>query len=176
MERYIEEAHVTASGSFHTNKIFASDLRVTLDEFANIAQELDALKKSLFYGKGDNVTDDDQQTIEGALTFIHADRAKAINIIHGVIGKATEVGEMVEALLAALKHEKDLDTVNMVEEVGDGLWYDALVLQACDSNFETAMVKNIAKLRARFPNAFSEYDANNRNLEAERAILEDKGN
>ena len=32
--------------------------------------------------------------------------------------------------------------------------------------------KNIAKLRARYPERFSEYDALNRDLDAERKVLE----
>lgn len=179
MERYIEDAHVTLSTSFHSNKINLDEVLIALGAFKAAADNLDRVKKLLFYGKGYALTDGDPilnvAGFDAAMTYVHTDKAAAINLIHGIIGKATEDGELVEALMLALMHKGGLDLVNVGEEVGDGFWYDAVILKAIGSNFETEMVRNIAKLRARFPNRFTEYDANNRNLEAERAILEDKG-
>lgn len=94
-----------------------------------------------------------------------------MNVIHAIIGKATEAGELLEALSAAAEGEA-FDAVNALEEVGDGFWYDALLLRAIGSNFGEAQSVNIAKLRRRFPNAFTEFDANNRDLFEERKILE----
>ena len=64
------------------------------------------------------------------------------------------------------------DVTNFKEEIGDGMWYDAIGLEAVDGTIAETQNTNIAKLRARFPNKFTEYDANNRNLSAERKILE----
>lgn len=177
-EKYIDDAHVTCSPSLHDHLVGVQALINDLDIFVAAAEKLDLHKKALFYGRdAGNDRDkpsDDFDRLAAVLLNLHPERAKAANMLHGIVGKATEIGELCEALTKALRGNP-LDAVNIVEEVGDGLWYDALILRAVDSNFDTAMVRNIAKLRARFPNKFTEYDANNRNLEAERAILEDRG-
>lgn len=177
MKDYIEQAHQTCSTSFHADKISAHEVIVALSAFIATASNLDRIKKLLFYGKGEAVypIETENDRADNALSYIHADRGAAINIIHGVIGKATEVGEMVEALHRSLNGMQLLDLVNMREEVGDGLWYDALILKACGSGFDETMRINIEKLRKRFPNKFTEYDANNRDLAGERRILEGGG-
>ena len=96
-------------------------------------------------------------------------------IIHGVIGIATEAGELLEALLNAM-NGKSFDAVNMAEEVGDVQWYIALLAKHCGFTLEESQQINIAKLRMRFGDKFSEFDANNRNLKAERSILENGSN
>ena len=101
------------------------------------------------------------------------DDEKALNIIHAIIGKATEAGELLEALYATAYRGETFDVVNAGEEIGDGFWYDALLARACGLTFDGIQRTNIAKLRHRFPNAFTEYDANNRDLFGERRILEE---
>lgn len=62
--------------------------------------------------------------------------------------------------------------MNLKEELGDKLWYAALALDELKSTFEETMEANIKKLRARYPNKFTEEDAINRDLEKERAALD----
>jgi len=175
---YIEEAHVTASDKYYGERVSLGYFRETIAEAVEVLNRLDAIKKTLFYGRemgvpapGENVA-----TLAKLPEWIsdnatpEADAA-AINIIHAIIGKATEAGELLEALSAAAEGEA-FDAVNALEEVGDGFWYDALLLRAIGSNFGEAQSVNIAKLRRRFPNAFTEFDANNRDLFEERKILE----
>lgn len=177
---YIEEAHVTASGKYYGD-------RIPLDHFAEVIakaiaalNELDAIKKTLFYGRDAGVpapANEHSATLARLPDWLAEDGSEeaqrnAINIVHGIIGKATEAGELLEALAATAVEGATFDGVNAIEEVGDGFWYDAILLRALGSNFGEAQTVNIAKLRARFPNAFTEYDANNRDLFEERKILE----
>ncbi|URA06965.1 hypothetical protein Pfeifenkraut_BL30068 [Xanthomonas phage Pfeifenkraut] len=67
------------------------------------------------------------------------------------------------------------DDVNFIEETGDGFWYAAIGLNAVKATFGDVQHRNIAKLRHRFPQKFTEYDANNRDLFGERKILEMHG-
>lgn len=97
---------------------------------------------------------------------------KIIKILHGLMGMTTETGEAMDALKKYLIYGKPLDMTNLEEETGDLFWYCAILADACDFTFESSMEKNIAKLRLRYPNRFTEYDAMNRNLEGERQILE----
>lgn len=51
------------------------------------------------------------------------------------------------------------------------------IVECCNwHDFEEGLSRNIAKLKARFPEKFTEENANNRNLEVERAILEGNKN
>lgn len=174
MKDYIEQAHQTCSPNLHTDKVSFDVLLMQLHNVAKAAAALDATKKALFYGRGEAI-DGVNRALNNAnfgalLGYLHDDPSAAVNILHGVIGAATEVGELVEALTDMTRVK--LDHVNAREEVGDMLWYQALILKACGSDFPATMETNIAKLRARFPNRFTEYDANNRDLSKERGILE----
>ncbi|WVW77362.1 MazG-like pyrophosphatase [Stenotrophomonas phage vB_SmaS_Bhz58] len=177
---YIEEAHVTASGSYHGDRVSLGYFRETIAEAVAALVKLDAIKKTLFYGRdcGVPAPGDNTGTLAKLPDWIATDgtdeaNARAVNIVHAIIGKATEAGELLEALSATAEGAV-FDDVNALEEVGDGFWYDALLLRAIGSNFGEAQAVNIAKLRKRFPQKFTEHDANNRDLFEERKILEQK--
>lgn len=93
-------------------------------------------------------------------------------LLHAGIGIATEAGEFLDQIKKNLFYGKELDLVNLKEELGDLLWYIAIAMSALDTTFEVEMDRVIRKLRARFPDKFNEHDANNRDLNAEREVLE----
>lgn len=93
-------------------------------------------------------------------------------LTHYALGLGTEVGEIQDALKKYVAYGKPVDLVNLVEEAGDVLWYLSRLLEACGSSFDEAFFKNNAKLKARYGEKFSEHAALNRDLKAERAILE----
>ncbi len=170
-KHYIPQALVTCSTSFHSDKVAADNLIEGLEAVYVAGDNLDSLKKAVFYGKGES-TRENGVGAEHILQYISPDRAKAIQILHGVVGCATEVGEMAEAVTKAYDEGVPVDLVNLKEEMGDILWYMAILMDALGTNFETEMARNIAKLRQRYGEKFSEFDANNRNLDAERGQLE----
>ena len=98
--------------------------------------------------------------------------ALAPELLHAMLGIASESGEFVDAFKKHLVYGKELDVVNLEEECGDFFWYVAIFCFFTKTPISTIMERNIAKLRARYPNKFTEHDALNRNLERERAILE----
>ena len=53
------------------------------------------------------------------------------------------------------------------------LWYIALLCRALDTDMETIAQANIEKLKIRYPERYTNEKALNRNLKAERALLED---
>lgn len=77
-------------------------------------------------------------------------------LIHGVLGLASEVGEIADALKKHIIYGKALDQINVMEEVGDLTWYEALILSATKFHFTDAFERNIAKLKKRFGDKFSE--------------------
>ncbi len=94
------------------------------------------------------------------------------DILHAVMGVASEGGELVGPVKAQMFYNRPLDLVNIDEEFGDILWYIAIYCTARGKKISDLMAQNNAKLKARFPNKFTEFDANNRDLFNERKILE----
>lgn len=97
---------------------------------------------------------------------------RVIKLLHSCMGLSTEVGEIMDILKRYLIYGKPIDWVNLEEEHGDLFWYMAIGADAGPFTFESAQEKNIAKLRLRYPNKFTEHDALNRDLDKERKILE----
>lgn len=95
-------------------------------------------------------------------------------LLHAGMGLVTEAGEFMDALKKRLIYGKPIDRVNLIEEIGDIAWYCAVALRTLDSNFGEAFARNIAKLRKRFPDNFTQAAALTRNLDAERKALEGK--
>lgn len=98
-----------------------------------------------------------------------------LRVLHAAMGLVTEAGEIMDALKKHLIYGKPIDIVNLMEEHGDSDWYKALLAKACGYSFEEAMERNIEKLRKRFPEKFSSERALNRDLNAERNVLEGRG-
>ena len=95
-----------------------------------------------------------------------------IRLLHGAIGLATEAGEFLDALKKHLYYGRDLDRVNLSEELGDIFWYCAIISDELGVPFADIMNKNIEKLKARYGDKFSEEKAEKRDLKVEREILE----
>jgi NTP pyrophosphatase (non-canonical NTP hydrolase) len=86
---------------------------------------------------------------------------KMIDLLHGVIGMMTELGELADPLKKHIYYGKPLDEKNMREEIGDGFWYPAAcLLPALQSSMSGEMTYNIRKLAVRYPDQlFTESDA-----------------
>lgn len=93
-------------------------------------------------------------------------------MMHAAMGMVTEAAEVMDMLKKHCVYGKPLDIINALEEVGDSEWYCALMLHAIGFDFRAAFARNIAKLRARYPEGFTEQAALTRDLDAERKKLE----
>ena len=94
-------------------------------------------------------------------------------LLHAAMGLSTEANEFLDPIKKHLFYGKPLDLVNLKEELGDMLWYMAIAMDALDTTFEAEMTRVINKLKVRYPDKFTEYDAINRDLTAERRKLEE---
>ena len=94
------------------------------------------------------------------------------NNVHMVLGMVTEVGELADVFKKNIAYEKDIDWINVQEEVGDILWYIANFCTINGFDIEKILENNIEKLFARYPEKFSSDYAINRDLNKERSILE----
>ena len=95
-------------------------------------------------------------------------------LLHAGIGMVTEAGEFIDALKKAIFYGSELDRVNLREELGDMTWYLSMAISELGTTYEEVMDINIAKLKARYPEKFTLDKASNRDLSAEREILERK--
>ena len=185
---YLEESSRSVAPDIHTDftPLEATLIKKALMDSITAGDYCDSLKRKLFYGleftgKGlpENTMSlermEGQAIAENLRKFIHHNTESSINpidLIHGIIGAAGETGELVDALSSTLLKQGSIDTVNVIEEVGDVLWYLALILRSVNSTFEEAMELNIEKLRKRYPDLWSQEAVLNRDTDAEREILE----
>lgn len=95
-----------------------------------------------------------------------------IRLLHGAMGLCTEAGEIQDILKRTLFYGNTFDPIHLREELGDILWYVALICNEMDWSLEEIMRHNLAKLQARYPERFTDHHAVNRDLSAERAVLE----
>lgn len=172
---FINEAVQTKSDQFHGELVSARHVIGVVVGCIAYLQELDKIKKALFYGREFEHPDIDGETVEQTQLFaaLGGTREQDIDVIHAIIGKATEAGEMLEALKLGMDGQA-LDRTNLMEELGDGQWYDAILAKALGFTFEEVQQANIDKLRSRYPDKFTEFDAQNRDLVKEREVLDQK--
>ena len=91
-------------------------------------------------------------------------------LLHGVIGLTGEVGELASAIEKYAWYGQAFDRCNTIEEVGDCLWYLSEILDALDIPLEQVMSMNIAKLKKRFPEKFTEEKAREENRDRENEV------
>ena len=131
----------------------------------------DAFKRVFYYGKPPKTEIEVQQVaefVDNPLKNISLDQTE---MLHCLLGMCTETFELISAVLAYIESGK-FDKVNAFEEIGDTMWYISYLVSVLGGDFENILEKNIAKLRARYPDKFDSDKAVTRNLDAERKILE----
>lgn len=104
-------------------------------------------------------------------TFVDLENS-LLNDLHMVTGMVTESAEIADAYKKHFAYGKELDLVNIKEELGDIMWYIACMCELHGWDLRDIMATNIAKLKARYPNKFTSENALNRDLKVERNILE----
>jgi len=101
-----------------------------------------------------------------------ADLGQPNDNLHMIMGISTESGELMDCFKKNLAYGKEIDWVNVQEEIGDMMWYIANFCTLNGFDFYRIIENNIEKLRTRYPEKFTEESANNRDLQAERKVLE----
>lgn len=157
------------------------------------ADILDNMKKVIFYGKELDAQKmfSDALRLEDIGAFMrHAAQSGgllggagfdnpaldmgAVNkrLLHATFGMFTESGEMMEALKKVLEGG-EFDMANFAEELGDSDWYKAIAHD--ETGFPETVTRAIviAKLAKRYPEKFTSEAALNRNLDAERTVIEE---
>lgn len=84
---------------------------------------------------------------------------KQADLLHSIMGMSGETGELIDGFKKHLIYGKPLDVENLKEEAGDVLWYMALLFRTIEIDFVEVMTMNIAKLKKRYPDAYSDAHA-----------------
>jgi len=152
-----------------------------------VGEMMDKLKKNIFYGKHFTIEEFNSLSRDAtnANELIHEvtmksklnKRELAVDprVLHSIMGIFTESSELIEALDVHLFEETALDAVNLKEEFGDLLWYQAIGVDATKMDYADVFNTVIAKLKTRYPDKFTSDHAINRDLVKERNVLEKKG-
>jgi NTP pyrophosphatase (non-canonical NTP hydrolase) len=96
-----------------------------------------------------------------------------LRLLHAAMGCVTEAGELMDQMKKVLAYGKELDNTNIIEELGDMLWYVQLACNVLGITLFDVMKVNSAKLHKRYPDKFTRQAALNRDLDAERQVLDD---
>lgn len=99
---------------------------------------------------------------------------RSIRLLHGAMGLDTESGEIMDSMKRHIIYDSDLNVVNIREELGDIMWYVALICDELGLTIEQICEDNIAKLRKRYPDKFSRELAENRDVANELSHYGDK--
>jgi hypothetical protein len=151
----------------------SADLAEALQKAIDIGQQIDQLKRAIFYGSHFNGPKSQQDNVpfqvgEDSPEASHPSPA----MLHSALGLFTEAAEFIEAIVASMFGGEDFDRTNAVEELGDLEWYMAVMRNRLGISQEKVQRINIAKLRARYPDKFQSGDALERDHEHERSVLE----
>ena len=165
MSDYIEQANRTCSDKFYwPGPVHPVQLVKFFENMETLGTDADNFKKAIFYGRTD-VVSHDYEPMELAFPL---DK----NLLHGLLGIVSEAKELTDAVVKSITKKDGFDRTNFIEEMGDIMWYLAIMAKTLDVTFEEIQEKNIAKLRVRFPELFTEDNASNRDLDKEREVLE----
>lgn len=151
-----------------------------MDAMAELSEHIDKLKKHIFY-KTHPCSDDLRAELVAVPPAVRreipleiVDDDDKINLLHAIVGKASEMGEIIKAIKPnfTIGAREPLDIVNFHEEIGDDEWYTAFALAATEGNMEEIWQRNIDKLMLRHQKRGVIDDGTNRDLVAERRILD----
>lgn len=84
------------------------------------------------------------------------------DVLVACLGLSGEVGELTGMVKKFIFHETSLDEIHFQKELGDIMWYIALMCEACGYDMDRIMQMNIKKLKSRYPEGFNVYAANHR--------------
>ena len=88
--------------------------------------------------------------------------------VHAAMGLSTEANEILDAVKKHVFYGKELSRKNLIEEIGDLMWYLAVLVHFEGlPDLESILDANIEKLKKRYDGGFDSEKAINRDVEKE---------
>lgn len=109
-----------------------------------------------------NMADNLEQGVEDSIPDTGIDLG---GIINGLFGLSGEVGELTDMVKKWIFHESNFDEEHAKKELGDVMWYVAMICESFNWSLDEIMQMNIDKLKKRYPEGFDTERANNRKPE-----------
>lgn len=173
MNDYIQKAIRTDCIEGAKDRIlFVPQQIAKVDSLVRALDYVDDIKKFIYYGKPSDVVVDATKQFEETLTGVCIPEDK-IRLLHAGLGMLTEAAEFLQPVIESIMRATELDRVNLREELGDSMWYQAIACNVLNTTFEIEQERNINKLQTRYPEKFTAEAAITRDLDAERKALED---
>jgi len=148
-ENYNKVIHNTASKDIHLDVVKASTARSVIQSRLEWAEDLDAVKKGMFYGKHQpGLTNYQNLRIPEAAPVVESNKY----LVHSILGIDSESAELLEMLLNTVFEGKGQPAKDkIIDEAGDLFWYFTMLLKTVGVSLEEVMERNYKKLSARFP-------------------------
>lgn len=83
-------------------------------------------------------------------------------LVHAAVGVSGEAGELLDAVKKHWIYGKPLDVANLIEEVGDALFYLQALATEAGFTLDEAMIQNVVKLSKRYPEGYTDQAAQER--------------
>lgn len=97
-----------------------------------------------------------------AMRTVNNELTQDEKLYNAVMGLYGELGEVTDILKKHFFQNHDLDLEHIKEELGDVLWYLALLTNVLDLDLDEIKQENINKLRQRYSRGFSSEESINR--------------
>ena len=91
---------------------------------------------------------------ELAMRTLNKEMSKKDMLINGVMGLCGESGEAIDIVKKHLAQGHEIDKEKLIKELGDIAWYLAEMATVLDIELEEVFVRNIEKLKKRYPDGF----------------------
>lgn len=86
-------------------------------------------------------------------------------ILNGCLGLSGEVGEFNDMIKKWIFHEKDINIEHAKKELGDVMWYVAMICHSAGWHLNEILEMNVSKLNARYPDGFDVQKSEHRSAE-----------
>lgn len=169
-QTYLTASERTLSPNYHAERIKLHAFLNMVQRLQELGTEVDQVKRVLYYGvvpMGVDVIAEMESAQDGPAPTLAGIEGLDPNLLHAALGLITESIEFLDVIMRAT-----VDSVHLLEEVGDLEWYLAIAYRWLARLPEDARKVNIAKLQKRFPGKFTDFHAVNRDLLTERLALE----
>lgn len=83
-------------------------------------------------------------------------------ILNAALGLSGEIGEFNDVLKKWVFHQKEIDLEHAKKELGDIMWYVAMMCHSFGWELNDILQMNVEKLKLRYPDGFDVNLANNR--------------
>lgn len=83
-------------------------------------------------------------------------------VLNGCLGLAGESGEVLDLIKKWVFHENELHVEHLKKELGDVMWYVAMICESMELDIDEIFQMNINKLKVRYPEGFDPDKANHR--------------